>query len=356
MVGTGGRSLRSLSPLPPCGSSLALPSPPCLMVGTGGPSLALSLAPNRAGVLLVDVRTRVGGVALANPVMTASGTAGHGMELAPFVDLGSLGAHVVKSLAAFEWPGNEPPRLHPAGDGMLNAVGLQGPGISAWLRDDLPRLVAAGVPTVASIWGRSVEDYRRAADLLAGAPDAVIAVEVNLSCPNLEGRRGIFAHDPALSAEVMAATVGCGRPRWAKLSANTDRVVDVAAAVQGAGAQAVTLINTLLGLVIDPHTRRPVLGAGGGGYSGRPIHAVAVRTVHDVRAALPDLPIVGVGGVASGWDAIELLLAGACAVQVGTAIFADPAAPGRIIDEVDSWCRRHGVGAVTELIGAAHGT
>jgi dihydroorotate dehydrogenase (NAD+) catalytic subunit len=298
----------------------------------------------------------VGGVALANPVMTASGTAGHGMELAPFVDLGGLGAHVVKSLAAFEWHGNAPPRLHPAGDGMLNAVGLQGPGISAWLRDDVPRLVAAGVRTVVSIWGRSVADYRRAAELLADAPEAVIAVEVNLSCPNLEGRTGIFAHDPALSAEVLVATAACSRPRWAKLSANTDRVVEVAAAVQGAGAEAVTLINTLLGLAIDPDTRKPVLGAGGGGYSGRPIHAVAVRTVHDVRAALPDLPIIGVGGIATGWDAVELLLAGACAVQVGTATFADPAAPGRIVDELDEWCLGHHVEAVTELIGAAHRT
>ncbi|MCU1504844.1 MAG: pyrD [Ilumatobacteraceae bacterium] len=303
-----------------------------------------------------DLSTRVADLVLANPVMTASGTAGHGLELDPFVGLAGLGAHVVKSLAAFEWPGNAAPRVHPAGDGMLNAIGLQGPGVTAWLRDDAPGLDAAGVRTVVSIWGRTVEDFGRAADLLADAPDSVIAVEVNLSCPNLEGRRGIFAHDATLSAEVIAATAGCGRPRWAKLSPNTDRVVDVASAVHDAGAAAVTLSNTLLGLVLDPLTRRPVLGAGGGGYSGRPIHAVAVRTVYDVRAALPALPIIGVGGVSTGWDAIELMLAGAGAIQVGTASFADPAAAARVRDELRRWCTEHDVAAVADLVGAAHRT
>lgn len=296
---------------------------------------------------------RVGSVELPAPVMTASGTAGHGTELAPYVDLASLGAVVVKSLAPYEWAGNPSPRVHPAGVGMLNAVGLQGPGIRHWLSEDLPALVAAGARVVASIWGRSVDDFREAAELLAGAPDAVIAVEVNLSCPNLEGRRGIFAHDAALSAEVMTATAACGRPRWAKLSPNTDRVVEVAAAAHGAGADAVTLVNTLLGMVLDERTGRPVLGAGGGGYSGRPLHAVAVRTVFDVHAALPDLPIVGVGGVTSGWDAAELLLAGASAVQVGTSTFADPAAPGRVQTELLSWCRERGV-SPSGLTGAAH--
>ena len=146
----------------------------------------------------------------------------------------------------------------------------------------------------------------------------------------------------------------CGRPRWAKLSANTDRVVDVAAAVQHAGAEAVTLINTLLGMVDRPRCRRPVLGAGGGGYSGKPIHPVAVRTVFDVHAALPELPIVGVGGVVNGWDAVELILAGASAVQVGTANFVDPRASLQVLREVAEWCREHGVGSVAELVGGAH--
>ncbi len=277
---------------------------------------------------------RIGSVELANPVMTASGTAGYGTELAAYLDLSALGAVVVKSLAAFEWAGNPAPRLHPTAQGMLNAVGLQGPGIPYWLEHVLPDLLRTGATVVASIWGRSVEDYAAAADLLAAAPPEVVAVEVNLSCPNLEGRNAIFAHDAELSAAVMAATAGCGRPRWAKLSANTDRIVDVAAAVATAGADAVTCINTLLGLAYDPATRRPALGAGGGGLSGPAIHPVAVRAVHDVHAALADLPIVGVGGVSSGWDATELLLAGATAVQVGTATFADPRAASRVLAEL----------------------
>ena len=202
---------------------------------------------------------------------------------------------------------------------------------------------------VASIWGRGLEDYRRAAEMLADAPEAVVAVEVNLSCPNLEGRGSIFAHDVELSAEVMAATVACGRPRWAKLSATTDRIIEVAGAVVDAGAEAVTCINTLLGLAYDPVTLAKTLGAGGGGYSGRAIHPVAVRAVHDVHQALPDVPIIGVGGVACGWDAIEFMLAGACAVQVGTASFADPAAAAHIQDEARAWADDRGIASFSAL-------
>jgi dihydroorotate dehydrogenase (NAD+) catalytic subunit len=296
---------------------------------------------------------QIGSVELPAPVMTASGTAGHGAELASYFPLGDLGAVVVKSLAAFEWAGNPAPRVHPAGPGMNNAVGLQGPGVTHWLADELPALVRAGARVVVSIWGRSVDDYRQAAEQLADAPAEVVAVEVNLSCPNLEGRRGIFAHDADLSAEVIAATAAAGRPRWAKLSPNTDRVVEVAAAVHDAGAEAVTLVNTLLGMVLDSATGRPALGAGGGGYSGRPVHAVAVRTVYDVHAALPDLPIIGVGGVFTGWDAAELLLAGARAVQVGTATFTDPRAAHRIQGELRAWCDQRGV-TPAQLCGLAH--
>jgi dihydroorotate dehydrogenase (NAD+) catalytic subunit len=303
---------------------------------------------------MTDLRTRLGSVDLANPVMTASGTAGHGAEFQSFFDLADLGAHVVKSLAAYEWKGNAAPRVHPAGTGMINAVGLQGPGVTAWLADEVPALQASGAQIVASIWGRTVADYRQAAELLSAAPACVVAVEVNLSCPNLEGRRGIFAHDPLLSAEVIRETAACGRPRWAKLSANTDQVVEVAAAVHEAGAEAVTLINTLLGMVIDPGTRRPVLGAGGGGYSGHPIHPVAVRTVFDVHAALADLPIIGVGGVTNAWSAVELMLAGASAVQVGTANFVDPRAPIQVLSGLRSWCSEHGVTSVAEVVGGAH--
>lgn len=300
-----------------------------------------------------DGSVLVGSVRLPAPVMTASGTAGHGAELAPYMPLDELAAVVVKSLAAYEWPGNPSPRVHPAGHGMINAVGLQGPGVAHWVQHDLPALRATGARVVASIWGRSVDDYREAAMALAEVPAGVVALEVNLSCPNLEGRKGIFAHDPDLSAAVMEATAVCGLPRWAKLSPNTDRVVDVARAVHQAGAEAVTLVNTLLGMVLDPDTGRPALGAGGGGYSGAPLHAVAVRTVFDVHGALPHLPIVGAGGVSTAWDAAELMLAGASAVQVGTATFADPAAAVKVQRALMAWCSRRGV-TPADLTGLAH--
>lgn len=302
---------------------------------------------------MIDTRVTVGSVEFHAPVMTASGTAGYGTELAGHLDLAALGAVVTKSLAAFEWPGNPAPRLHPTPQGMMNAVGLQGPGVQYWLDHVVGDLVASGATVVASIWGRSVDDYAQAAELLAVAPSNIVAVEVNLSCPNLEGRGSIFAHDARLSAEVMAATAVCGRPRWAKLSANTDRIIDVADAVMAAGADAVTCINTLLGLAYDPRTLAPSLGAGGGGLSGRAIHPVAVRAVHDVHRALPEVPIVGVGGVASAWDAIELLLAGASAVQVGTASFADPGAAATIQDGVIAWAAERGLTRLADIAAIA---
>jgi dihydroorotate dehydrogenase (NAD+) catalytic subunit len=311
----------------------------------------------RAASPPVDMAVTVGSVALPNPVMTASGTAGHGAELAPYLDLAALGAVVVKSLHAEPWPGNPALRVHETTAGMINSVGLQGPGVAAWLVEDLPRLRATGARVVASIWGRSVDEYRRAADLLAGAPPEVVAVEVNLSCPNTEAGRDLFAHDPGTAATVIAATAGCGRPRWAKLSPNAPDVANVAAAVGEAGAEAVTLVNTVMGLAIDPETRRFRLGSGpnGGGVSGPAIHPVAVRAVFDVHRALPGLPIVGVGGIARGADAAEMILAGATAVQVGTATFADPRAPGRVRDELEVWVRRQGVTHLRELIGEVDG-
>ena len=300
----------------------------------------------------VDLATQVGSVRLGAPVMTASGTAGHGDELAAYMDLSRVGAVVVKSLGATPWPGNPAPRVHQTPAGMLNSVGLQGPGVEAWRRDELPSLLATGATVVASIWGRTVEDYAAAATALAGVPSGVVAVEVNLSCPNLDGGAHLFAHDPVASAEVIEATAAAGLPRWAKLSPNTDRLVEVAAAVSEAGAEAVTLVNTVMGMVIDVEARRPLLGGGGGGLSGPAIHPVAVRAVHDVHAALPDLPIVGVGGVADAEGAVELLLAGASAVQVGTATFADPRAVLRVLEGLETWCGRHGVTAVSDLSGA----
>jgi dihydroorotate dehydrogenase (NAD+) catalytic subunit len=238
---------------------------------------------------------------------------------------------------------------------MLNAVGLQGPGVAAWLAEDLPALVDAGATVVASIWGRSVEEYRRAADLLADAPAAVVAVEVNLSCPNVEDRAAMFAHSAEATELAMAATAGCGRPRWAKLSPNAGDLVPIVDAAVRGGAEAVTLVNTVMAMAIDPVTRRYRLGNGGGGLSGPAIHPVAVRAVHDVAAARPDVAIVGVGGVTDAQGAAELLVAGACGVQVGTATFADPRAPGLVAAGLVDWCRRHRVADVRELIGAIHG-
>ena len=302
----------------------------------------------------MDLTTTIGSVALPNPVMTASGTAGHGSELAPYLDLAALGAVVVKSLSAEPWPGNPAPPVHETPAGMLNSIGLQGPGVAAWLEDDLPALLRLGARVVVSIWGRSVEDYAAAAALLADAPPEVVAVEVNLSCPNVESRGSMFAHSADATTEAMAATAACGRPRWAKLSPNVTDLSAIAGAARDGGAEAVTLVNTLMGLLIDPDTRRPRLGNGGGGLSGPAIHPVAVRAVYECRVAHPDLPIVGVGGVARGADAAELLLAGASAVQIGTATFADPRAPARVLKELAEWVRRQADPRLSQIIGGAH--
>lgn len=289
--------------------------------------------------------------------MTASGTVGHGAELARYLAYAELGAVVVKSLAPYEWPGNPPPRVHPVPAGMINSVGLQGPGLPRWLAEELPVLAAAGARVVVSIWGRSLDDYAAAADLLAAsdspAMEAVVAVEVNVSCPNLEDRGRMFSHSAAMTEAALAATESCGIPRWAKLSATGDLVEIAGAAVEG-GAEALSLINTLLGMVIDTEARKPLLGGGGGGVSGRAIGPVAVRSVFDVHAAMSEVPIIGVGGIASGADAVEMLMAGASAVQVGTATFADPRAPAKVLRELNRWCASHSVNQIDELIGAAH--
>ena len=291
----------------------------------------------------VDLTTRVGTVELPNPVMAASGTAGYGAELAPYMDLAEVGAVVTKSLAPFAWAGNDAPRVHETtGGGMINAVGLQGSGVEQWLETEVEDLVATGTRVVASIWGRTVDDYA-----------AVVAVEVNISCPNTEDRDRMFAHDVGATAEAIAATESCGRPRWAKLSPNTIDIVSIAAAAAGAGAAAVTLTNTLVGMVIDTERRRPLLANGTGGLSGPAIRPVAVRAVYETRSAHPHLPIIGVGGVASADDAIEFILAGAQAVQVGTATFADPRAVAIVRDGLARWCAVHDVSAVSDLIGAA---
>lgn len=301
-----------------------------------------------------DLRATVGSVRLPNPVMAASGTAGHSAELDPYSPLAELGAVVIKSLCAEPWAGNPPPRLHPVAGGMLNSVGLQGPGVEAWREHELPALIAAGARVVASIWGTSVAGFEQAAALLADAPPEVVAVEVNVSCPNVEDRRRMFAHSAAATADAVAAAAVAGRPRWAKLSPNVTDVTEIAGAALGAGAEALTLTNTLMGMAIDVDERRPSLGGGGGGLSGSALHPVAVRAVHDCHTAFPDASLIGVGGVARAEDAVEFFLAGARAVQVGTATFADPRAPARILKQLTHWCRRHNVSRLDELIGAAH--
>jgi len=306
----------------------------------------------------VDLTTKVGSLTLANPVMTASGTAGHGDELQAYFPLGELGAVVVKSLSVGPWPGNPPLRVHETPSGMLNSVGLQGPGLPVWVEEYLPGLLAAGAKVVVSIWGQKVEDYAKAAAIVAGL-SGIVAIEVNVSCPNVEDRRRMFAHSPSATAEVVSAVAEhCpGLPRWAKLSPNVSDLADIAGAALAAGAEGVTLVNTVLGMAIDTDRRRPVLGSGGagGGLSGPAIHPVAVRAVFDVRAAHPNATIIGVGGVMGGADAVELIMAGADAVQVGTATFRDPRAPIKVLAELRRWCSRQGVRRVVELRGVAHG-
>jgi dihydroorotate dehydrogenase (NAD+) catalytic subunit len=301
----------------------------------------------------VSTATTVGSLRLAGAVMTASGTAGHGDELEAYGPLNELGAVVVKSLSPEPWAGNPAPRLKPLADGMLNSVGLQGPGIPEWIARDLPDLRSRGATVVASIWGRTVEEYAVAGAMLAEAD--IDAIEVNVSCPNLEDRSTMFAHSPEATFAAVSA-VGTAHPRWAKLSPNTSLLVDVAQRAADAGATALTLTNTVLGMAIDIETRRLSLGGGGGGISGPAMHPVAVRSVFEVHKALPTMPLIGVGGVINGVDGIELLMAGASAIQVGTASFAEPRAPWRIQHEMSVWMAKHGVSSVEEIIGAAHGT
>jgi dihydroorotate dehydrogenase (NAD+) catalytic subunit len=296
----------------------------------------------------VDMTTRVGAVTLPNPILTASGTSGYGDELGRFFDIATLGALVVKSMSCEPWPGNPPPRVTAAALGMINAVGLHNHGVESWLEHELPRLERIQARVVASIWGRTVEDYAKAATMLADASAAVVAVEVNVSCPNIEDRRTMFAHSATATHDAVAATASCRRPRWAKLSPNVTDLCEIAAAARQAGAEALTLINTVMGMTIDVETRRGFAG----GLSGPPIRPVAVRAVYECHRAFPDTSIVGVGGVMGARDVIELMLAGASAVEVGTASFADPRACARIVKELSRWCRRHRIEAIRDVVGA----
>jgi dihydroorotate dehydrogenase (NAD+) catalytic subunit len=248
---------------------------------------------------------------------------------------------------------------------MLNSVGLQNPGVEDWLDSQLPPLARAGATVVASIWGFRADEYEATAAAIgrarrgtpSGPAGAIAAVEANISCPNVEDRSRMFAHSAAGVAEAVGAAVrglGGAVPVWAKLSPNVTDLPAMATAAIDAGAEAVTLVNTVMGLAIDPVTGRARLGAGGGGLSGPAIHPVAVRAVFECRAALPEVPIVGVGGVTTGVEAAELLAAGADAIQVGTATFADPRAPARVLAELNDWCAEHGVATIEDVKGRAH--
>jgi dihydroorotate dehydrogenase (NAD+) catalytic subunit len=308
----------------------------------------------RPGAVEVETRVQLGPLELPNPIVAASGTFGHGDELARHCDPSRLGAVTTKSLAPYEWPGNPAPRLHMTRAGMLNAVGLQGPGVENWVDHDLPALRAHGARVIASVWGRTTEEFGGAAKLLTPARDELVAVEVNVSCPNLEDRSTMFAHSASATAAATTAVLDAdlALPVFVKLSPNVTDLRDIAGAAIGAGATGLTLINTVLGLVVDAEQRRPALGAGGGGLSGPAIKPVALRAVHDVGRVYPEVPIIGTGGVTTGVDAVEMLLAGASAVGVGTATFHHPRASLRVLDELVDWCATHAVTSVPELTGA----
>jgi dihydroorotate dehydrogenase (NAD+) catalytic subunit len=304
----------------------------------------------------VNEQVTIGSVTLPNPILTAAGTAGHGAELHAYFDLSELGAVVVKSLSAEEWAGNPAPRVTEIAAGMMNSVGLQNAGIDHWIAHDLPQLRAANARIVISIWGFTIESYALVASKLRGL-EGITAVEVNVSCPNIEDRRHMFAHTESGTTAVIGAVkreIGDEFPLWAKLSPNVTSVVDIAGAALAAGADGLTLINTVMGLRIDTETRRPALGAGGGGMSGPAIRPVAVRAIYETRKAYPQAPIIGAGGVAHGVDAVELLMAGANAVEVGTATFYEPSAPRRVRQELVAWCQNHHISSIDQLIGAAH--
>jgi dihydroorotate dehydrogenase (NAD+) catalytic subunit len=300
----------------------------------------------------VDLSTSVAGLGLANPMVTASGCFASGREMDRFVDVGRIGAVVVKSVTKVPRKGLPTPRMVETPSGMLNAIGLQNPGVDAWLEEDLPWLVAHGATTVVSIAGDTVDDFVHVARRLRGA-EGVSAIEVNLSCPNVEHRGLVFALDPAASAELIRAVARVSDvPVLAKLSADASDVVAVASAVTDAGADGLTLINTILGMAIDPVTGQAELANTYGGLSGPAIRPVAVRVVHQVHTALPDVPIVGCGGVRTVEDVVQFLRAGASAVAVGTGGFVDPFATETLRDGLAAWLAQHGYASVREIIGS----
>jgi dihydroorotate dehydrogenase (NAD+) catalytic subunit len=301
----------------------------------------------------VDLSVQLGPLGLANPIVTASGCFASGREIDRFYDVSSLGAVVIKSLTRAPRLGLPAPRMVETPSGMLNAIGLQNPGIDHWLEEDLPWLAERGAVTIASIAGDTVEDFTHVARRLRDR-EGVAAIEVNLSCPNVEHRGLVFALDPDASAEVIRSVVRTADvPVFAKLTADASDVVAVARAVVGAGADGLTLINTVLGMAIDPVSGLIELANGYGGLSGPAIRPIAVRVIHQVHQAMPEVPIIGCGGVRSVEDAVQLVRAGASAVAVGTGNFVDPFAADSLRSGLAAWLDAHGHADVRSLVGTA---
>ena len=304
----------------------------------------------------VDMTTWLAGLELPSPVLTASGCAGAGRELDQFFDITSIGAVVTKSIMLNPRSGRPTPRMAETPSGMLNSIGLQGPGIDAFLDKDLEWLRARGARAVVSIAGGSVDEYTRLASKLRHVSD-VAAIEVNISCPNVEERGLVFACQAASASDVVSAVrrnTNPGVPVIAKLSPDVTDIVEIARAVVDAGADGLSMINTLLGMVIDTDTMRPALAGITGGLSGPAIRPVAVRCVYEVHAAMPEVPILGMGGIRTGLDALEFVLAGASAVSVGTVTFHDPSAPARVARELAVALAQRGFERFEDAVGHAH--
>lgn len=299
----------------------------------------------------VDLSVSLGRITLKNPIATASGTFGYGLEFAEFVDLASLGAISVKGLSVRACHGNPPPRICETDAGMLNAIGLQNVGVEAFLGEKLPELHRLGATVIANVWGDAEDDYVAVVERI-GDDRRVAALELNVSCPNVVKGGMVFGNDPgALHALVRRVRAATRLPLIVKLSPNAPDVVAAARAAVAAGAEVLSLINTLVGLAIDVERREPKIGFTTGGLSGPAIRPVAVRMVWEVHRALPEVPIFGMGGIEKVDDVLEFLIAGASAVQVGTANFRDPGVSARLVRDLAAWCERHGVARVADLVG-----
>lgn len=298
-----------------------------------------------------DLSVNVGSLHLRNPVMVASGTFGYGAEYADIVDLNQLGAIVVKGISLAPWDGNATPRMVEVTGGLVNAIGLQNPGVAAFIGSHLPFLRQFDVPVLVNIWGKTVEAYAEVAGQLDGV-EGVAGLELNISCPNIKEGGVAFGLDPHAAAGVVTAVrTRTKLPLITKLSPHAPDIGAVAHAVEQAGADAVSLINTLPAMVIDIETRRPVLANVVGGLSGPAIHPVAVRLVWEVARSVT-IPIVGMGGITSAKEAIEFLIAGATAVAVGTATFTDPMCALDVVAGIEDYLLRHEMERVTDLTGS----